>query len=37
MEVTGFPHQPPSAAILPVRAQARVEGTGFALDRSSTP
>ena len=26
MEVTGFPHQPPCAAILPVSAQARVEG-----------
>jgi hypothetical protein len=32
MEVAGFPHQPTLAAILPVVAQARVEGAGFAPD-----
>jgi hypothetical protein len=32
MEVTGFAHQPPCAAIFPVGAQARVEGAGFAPD-----
>ena len=32
MEVTGFAHQPPGAAILPVVAPARVEGAGFAPD-----
>jgi hypothetical protein len=36
MEVTGFTHQPPSAAILPIAAQVRVEEAGFAPDLHET-
>jgi hypothetical protein len=32
IEASRFPHQSPKPAILPVVAQARIEGTDFALD-----